>query len=34
MRIKFDDAMAKSNDYFNQERKAVEAAKRLKQYNE
>ena len=34
MRIKFDDAMTKSNEYFNQERKAAETAKRLKQYNE
>ncbi len=34
MRLQFDDAMTKSNEYFNQERKAAETAKRLKQYNE
>jgi hypothetical protein len=34
MRIKFDDSMGKSNDYFNQEKKAMETAKRLKQQNE
>lgn len=34
MRIKFDDAMSKSNDFFKQERHAVETAKRLKQQNE
>jgi len=34
MRIKFDDAMSKSNDFFKQERHALETAKRLKQQNE
>jgi hypothetical protein len=34
MRIKFDDVMTKSNDFFKQERKALETAKRLKQQNE
>jgi hypothetical protein len=34
MRIKFDDAMGKSNDFFKQERHALETAKRLKQQNE
>jgi hypothetical protein len=34
MRIKFDETMSQSNKYFNQERKAMETAKRLKQQNE
>ncbi|KAN0108549.1 IEC3 subunit of the Ino80 complex, chromatin re-modelling domain containing protein [Hyaloscypha variabilis] len=34
MRIKFDETMSQSNKYFNQERKAMETAKRLKQQND